>query len=40
VGRLGSLALLFTYVISGTASVCAWYTLFAVVILTMWLTSS
>jgi thiosulfate dehydrogenase (quinone) large subunit len=37
---LGSLALLFTYVMSGTASVCAFYALFAVVILTMWRTSS
>jgi thiosulfate dehydrogenase (quinone) large subunit len=37
---LGSLALLFTYVMSGTASVCAFYALFAVVILTMWKTAS
>jgi thiosulfate dehydrogenase [quinone] large subunit len=37
---LGSLALLFTYVMSGTASVCAFYALFAIVILTMWRTSS
>lgn len=37
---LGSLALLFTYVMSGTASVCAWYALFAIVILVMWRTSS
>jgi thiosulfate dehydrogenase [quinone] large subunit len=37
---LGSLALLFTYVMSGTASVCAWYALFAIVILTMWRTAS
>jgi thiosulfate dehydrogenase (quinone) large subunit len=37
---LGSLALLFTYVMSGTASVCAFYALFAVVILVMWRTSS
>ena len=37
---LGSLALLFTYVMSGTASVCAWYALFAIVILVMWQTSS
>src|SRR6202451_4856606 len=36
---LGSLALLFTYVMSGTASVCAFYALFAIVILTMWRTS-
>jgi thiosulfate dehydrogenase [quinone] large subunit len=37
---LGSLLLLFTYVMSGTASVCAFYALFAVVILIMWRTSS
>ncbi len=37
---IGSLALLFTYVMSGTASVCAFYALFAIVILTMWRTSS
>ena len=37
---LGSLALLFTYVMSGTASVCAFYALFAVVILVMWRTAS
>jgi thiosulfate dehydrogenase [quinone] large subunit len=37
---LGSLLLLFTYVMSGTASVCAFYALFAIVILTMWKTSS
>ncbi len=37
---LGSLVLLFTYVMSGTASVCAFYALFAIVILTMWRTSS
>jgi thiosulfate dehydrogenase [quinone] large subunit len=37
---LGSLALLFTYVMSGTASVCAFYALFAVVILATWKTSS
>jgi hypothetical protein len=36
---LGSLALLFTYVMSGTASVCAFYALFAIVILAMWRTS-
>jgi thiosulfate dehydrogenase (quinone) large subunit len=39
VAALGSLALLFTYVMSGTASVCGWYALFAIVILTMWRTS-
>ena len=37
---LGSLALLFTYVMSGTASVCAFYALFAVIILATWRTSS
>ncbi|MGC2486266.1 MAG: DoxX family protein [Acidimicrobiales bacterium] len=37
---VGSLLLLFTYVMSGTASVCAFYALFAVVILATWRTSS
>jgi len=36
---LASLLLLFTYVMSGTASVCAFYALFAIVILAMWPTS-
>ena len=40
IAALGSLALLFTYVMSGTASVCAFYALFAIVILTMWRTAS
>lgn len=40
IAALGSLALLFTYVMSGTASVCAFYALFAIVILLMWRTSS
>ena len=40
IAAIGSLALLFTYVMSGTASVCAFYALFAVVILVMWRTSS
>jgi thiosulfate dehydrogenase [quinone] large subunit len=40
IAALGSLALLFTYVMSGTASVTAFYALFAIVILTMWRTSS
>ncbi len=40
IAALGSLVLLFTYVMSGTASVCAFYALFAIVILTMWKTSS
>jgi thiosulfate dehydrogenase (quinone) large subunit len=37
---LGSLALLFTYVMSGTASVCAFYALFAIIVLATWKTSS
>jgi hypothetical protein len=37
---LGSLALLFTYGMPGTASVCAFYALFSVVILATWRTSS
>jgi thiosulfate dehydrogenase [quinone] large subunit len=37
---LGSLALLFTWVMSGSASVCALYALCAIVILTFWRTSS
>ena len=37
---LSSLALLFTYVMSGTASVCALYALFAVVLLATWRSSS
>jgi thiosulfate dehydrogenase (quinone) large subunit len=40
IAALGSLTLLFTYVMSGTASVCAWYALFAIVVLVMWRTSS
>jgi thiosulfate dehydrogenase [quinone] large subunit len=40
IAALGSLALLFTYVMSGTASVCAFYALFAIVLLTMWRTAS
>jgi thiosulfate dehydrogenase [quinone] large subunit len=40
VAALGSLALLFTYVMSGTASVCGFYALFAIVILATWKTSS
>ena len=40
VAALGSLALLFTYVMSGTASVCAFYALFSIVILATWRTSS
>ncbi len=37
---LASLALLFTYVMSGTASVCAFYAFFAIVVLATWRTSS
>jgi thiosulfate dehydrogenase [quinone] large subunit len=37
---LASLGLLFTYVMSGTASVCAWYALFAIVLLATWRTAS
>src|SRR6204780_5865951 len=40
IAALGSLALLFTYVMSGTASVCAFYALFAIVVLATWRTSS
>jgi thiosulfate dehydrogenase (quinone) large subunit len=40
VAAIGSLALLFTYVMSGTASVCAFYALFAIVVLATWKTSS
>jgi thiosulfate dehydrogenase [quinone] large subunit len=40
IAALGSLLLLFTYVMSGTASVCAFYALFAIVILATWQTSS
>jgi thiosulfate dehydrogenase (quinone) large subunit len=37
---LGSLVLLFTYVMSGTASVCGFYALLALVLLATWRTSS
>lgn len=40
VAALGSLVLLFTYVMSGTASVCGFYALCAIVILATWKTSS
>jgi thiosulfate dehydrogenase [quinone] large subunit len=40
VAAIASLALLFTYVMSGTASVTAFYALFAIVILATWRTSS
>jgi thiosulfate dehydrogenase (quinone) large subunit len=40
IAALASLGLLFTYVMSGTASVCAFYALFAIVILITWQTSS
>jgi thiosulfate dehydrogenase [quinone] large subunit len=39
IAAFGSLILLFTYVMSGTASVCAWYALFAIVLLAMWRTA-
>jgi thiosulfate dehydrogenase [quinone] large subunit len=39
IAALGSLALLFTYVMSGTASVCALYALCAIVLLATWRTS-
>jgi thiosulfate dehydrogenase [quinone] large subunit len=39
IAALGSLVLLFTYVMSGTASVCALYTLCAIVLLATWRTS-
>ena len=40
IAAVASLALLFTYVMSGTASVCALYALAAVVLLATWRTSS
>jgi thiosulfate dehydrogenase [quinone] large subunit len=40
IAALASLLLLFTYVMSGKASVCAFYALFAIVILATWRTSS
>ncbi len=40
IAALASLGLLFTYVMSGTASVCAFYAFFAIVILATWRTSS
>jgi thiosulfate dehydrogenase [quinone] large subunit len=40
IAALASLVLLFTYVMSGTASVCAFYALFAIVVLATWKTSS
>jgi thiosulfate dehydrogenase [quinone] large subunit len=40
VAALASLGLLFTYIMSGTASVCGFYGLFAIVILATWRTSS
>jgi len=39
IAAIASLGLLFTYVMSGTASVCAFYALFAIVILATWRTS-
>ena len=40
VAAVGSLALLFTYVMSGTSSVCAFYALCALVVLATWRTST
>jgi thiosulfate dehydrogenase [quinone] large subunit len=40
IAALASLGLLFTYVMSGTASVCAFYALFAIVIIATWRASS
>jgi thiosulfate dehydrogenase [quinone] large subunit len=40
IAALASLGLLFTYVMSGTASVCAFYAFFAIVVLATWRTSS
>ena len=40
IAAVASLALLFTYVMSGTASVCAFYALCAIIILAMWRTAS
>ena len=39
IAAIGSLLLLFTYMMSGVASVCAFYALFAVVLLAMWPTA-
>jgi len=39
IAALASLILLFTYVMSGTASVCAFYAFFAIVIIATWRTS-
>lgn len=40
ISAIASLALLFTYVMSGTASVCAFYALCALIVLATWRTSS
>jgi thiosulfate dehydrogenase [quinone] large subunit len=40
IAALASLALLFTYVMSGTASVCAFYALCALIVLATWRTST
>jgi thiosulfate dehydrogenase [quinone] large subunit len=40
IAALASLALLFTYVMSGTASVCAFYALCAIIVLATWRTST
>ena len=40
VAAVASLGLLFTYVMSGTASVCAFYALMAIILLVMWRNAS
>jgi uncharacterized membrane protein YphA (DoxX/SURF4 family) len=40
ISAIASLALLFTYVMSGTASVCAFYALCALIVLATWRTST
>jgi thiosulfate dehydrogenase [quinone] large subunit len=40
IAAIASLALLFTYVMSGTASVCAFYALCAIIVLATWRTST
>ena len=40
IAAVASLALLFTYVMSGTASVCAFYALCAIIVLATWRTST
>jgi uncharacterized membrane protein YphA (DoxX/SURF4 family) len=40
IAALASLALLFTYIMSGTASVCGFYALCAIIVLATWRTST